>query len=513
MSRKLKVMFSTHGLVEGDFGYALDENGFPTEEIIAKKVITGQDTGGQVYYVKALASSSTNYDVDLVTRRVDPRICPQFGGTQADSVHNQCYEIEVQWHESPVIRSRVLRVPAGGKFDFVPKEEIVPLLPELIDNLYEFYKKENAIEDIEVVEGHYRDGMLAADMLCTKIEQETGRRPIMLVTSHSLGHKKYERNLPQYQAGLISQEEWNWHNFEQRIAHEKYAFNKADIIIATSPDEQRRLVVEPYSVDAEKITIIPPGYNDKMFTPLNPQELHKLKYRFVYNDLEGKEQVVDLSDKQVVSSLGRVVRDKGFCELARSMAEIVKDNPAAVYMVSGEQGNPITDECREIFKGHEDQIIFMPSLNQKEMARVYNISSVFVMSSLNEAFGMVPIEAMGCKTAVVVGRSGFNDFANCADIRDENQDLSKAIGLYAPSQEADRWRQIKALDVLLKNEELRRQIAENGYNYVRSNLTWEKISEQKDKIVQEVLNKREKGSHQKRNGNINIISAKSGKDI
>lgn len=91
--------------------------------------------------------------------------------------------------------------------------------------------------------------------------------------------------------------------------------------------------------------------------------------------------------------------------------------------------------------------------------------------------------------------------------------MSKAVGLYAPSQEADRWRQIKALDVLFKNEELRRQIAENGYNYVRSNLTWEKISEQKDKIVQEVLNKREKGSHQKRNGNINIISAKSGKDI
>ena len=182
-------------------------------------------------------------------------------------------------------------------------------------------------------------------------------------------------------------------------------------------------------------------------------------------------------------------------------------------MVSGEQGNPITDECREIFKGHEDQIIFMPSLNQKEMARVYNVSSVFVMSSLNEAFGMVPIEAMGCKTAVIVGRSGFNDFAHCADIRDENQDLSKAIGLYAPSQEADRWRQIKALDVLLKNEELRRQIAENGYNYVRSNLTWEKISEQKDKIVQEVLNKREKGSRQKRNGNINIMPTKSGKDI
>ena len=80
MAKKLKVMFSTHGLVEGDFGFNTDEHGYTISEVLSKKVITGQDTGGQVYYVKALATSSNNYDVDLVTRRVDPRICPQFGG-------------------------------------------------------------------------------------------------------------------------------------------------------------------------------------------------------------------------------------------------------------------------------------------------------------------------------------------------------------------------------------------------------------------------------------------------
>lgn len=176
MAKKLKVMFSTHGLVEGDFGFELDEKGYPTSKVISKKVITGQDTGGQVYYVKALAANSNNYDVDLVTRRVDPRICPQFGGTPHDLGKDINYTIEQQWHDSSVIRSRVLRVPAGGHFNFVPKEEIVPLLPEIINNLYDFYKKEGCIDRIEVVEGHYRDGMLAADMLCSKIEQETGRR-------------------------------------------------------------------------------------------------------------------------------------------------------------------------------------------------------------------------------------------------------------------------------------------------------------------------------------------------
>ncbi len=498
MPNKLKVMFSTHGLVEGDFGYQLDDKGFSTDTVLQKKVITGQDTGGQVYYVKALAANSDNYDVDLVTRRVDPRICPQFGGIERDLGSDINYDVEIQWHETADKKSRVLRVPAGGNFIFVPKEEIVPLLPELIDNLYEFYKKENRIKDIEVVEGHYRDGMLAADMLCNRIEKETGRRPIMLVTSHSLGHKKYERNLLMYKEGAISEEEWQWHNFEQRIAHEKYAFDKADIVIATSPDEQRRLVAEPYLTRDDKITIIPPGYNDKIFAPLSPQEKNKLRHQFTFKDLDGNTQTINFADKKVVSSLGRVVRDKGFCELAHTMVEIVKEDPSVIYMVSGEKGNPVTEECAKIFKGHEDNIIFLPSLNQQEMARVYNASSVFVMSSLNEAFGMVPIEAMGCKTAVVVGRSGFNDYANCADIRDDSQDFSKAIGLYAPSQEVDRWRQIKALKLLLNNDELREQIASNGYEFVRKNLTWQMISQQKDDIVERVSQTKNKIAAQSR---------------
>ncbi len=490
MTKKLKVMFSTHGLVEGDFAFDTDEKGFPVSKVVEKKVITGQDTGGQVYYVKALAANSDKYDVDLVTRRVDPRICPQFGGSAKNLGVDINYTVEQQWHECNDIRSRVLRVPAGGNFNFVPKEEIVTILPELINNLYDFYKKENIIENIEVVEGHYRDGMLAADMLCSKIEQETGRRPIMLVTSHSLGHKKYERNLPQYQSGNISKEEWQWHNFEQRIAHEKYAFDASDIIIATSPDEQRRLLEKPYLSEREKITIIPPGYNDSIFAPLSPQEINKLKYHFEYKDLHNEDCSIDLTDKKVVSSLGRVVRDKGFCELSKSMAEIMKEDPNIIYMVSGEATNPVTKECQEILKGFEDRVIFLPSLNQNEMARVYNISSVFVMSSLNEAFGMVPIEAMGCKTAVIVGRSGFNDFAHCADIRDDYQNYNNTIGLYAPSQEEDRWRQVKALKLLLTNEELRKQIAENGYNYVRNNLTWKQISNHKDAIVKKVMTSR-----------------------
>ena len=211
------------------------------------------------------------------------------------------------------------------------------------------------------------------------------------------------------------------------------------------------------------------------------------KYRFEYKNLYNEDCSIDLTDKKVVSTLGRVVRDKGFCELAHSMVEIMSQDPNVIFMVSGEATNPVTLECQEILKDFEDRVVYLPSLNQMEMAKVYNISSVFVMSSLNEAFGMVPIEAMGCKTAVIVGRSGFNDFAHCTDVRNDYQDYSMAIGLYGPSQEEDRWRQVKALQLLLNDEELRKQIAENGYNYVRNNLTWRQISKHKDEIVQKVL--------------------------
>jgi len=37
MAKKLKVMFSTHGLVEGDFGFNTDELGYPISEVLSKK--------------------------------------------------------------------------------------------------------------------------------------------------------------------------------------------------------------------------------------------------------------------------------------------------------------------------------------------------------------------------------------------------------------------------------------------------------------------------------------------
>ena len=492
MSKKLKVMFSTHGLVEGDYGYQLDEKGYPDENVIIQKnVITGTDTGGQVYYVKALASiQDDDYDINLVTRRVDSRICKEFGGTPKDLGNDINYTVEKQWHMVNGQKSLVLRVPAGGHFGFIPKESIVPVLPELVDNLVDYYEKQNMLKEIAVVEGHYRDGMLAADILCGKIEEKYGYRPVMLVTSHSLGHKKYERNLPKYQNGEISEEEWNWHNFQARINHETFAFNKADIIIATSPDEQRRLGTEPYNVDLNKVTVIPPGYNNEVFTPYAETKRAEMRRNFSYRDMDGQIRSFDLTGKKIVSSLGRVVRDKGFVELSRTMSELMKDNASLVYMVSSEKGNPVTAECEEILKKVRNNVIFLPSLKQNEMADIYNLSDVFVMSSLNEAFGMVPIEAMGCKTAVVVGRSGFNDFAHCADVRSEDADFSKAIGLYAPSQEEDRYRQIKAISMLLNNDHLREQIAQNGYNYVTANLTWQQISNQKNNLIKNVIRQR-----------------------
>lgn len=488
MSNKLKVMFSTHGLVEGDYAYDTDEKGFPSDMVVNKKVITGQDTGGQVYYVKALASVRSEYQTDLVTRRVDPRICPQFGGQAKDLGSDINYTIEEQWHQIDNQKNRVLRVPTNGNFNFIPKEEIVPQLPELVDKTFEYYKENGLLQDIKVVEGHYRDGMLAADMMATKVAQATGTRPVMIVTSHSLGHKKYERNLKDYEAGKISQEEWAWHGFEERIKHEIFAFNKADIIIATSPDEKERLLTKPYNIESKKIVIIPPGYNSKIFTPKDKEEAKK---NFVYKDLNGTEHIVDLRGKKVVSSLGRVVRDKGFVELSKTMAEIIKKDRNVVYMVSAENNNPVTKECEEILKDVRDNVIFLPSLNQTQMAEVYNTSDIFVMSSLNEAFGMVPIEAMGCKTSVVVGRSGFNDYAHCADIRIKDQDFTQAIGLYGPSQDVDRWRQQESIELLLNNDALRNQIAENGYNFVRHNLTWEAIAKTKDECVAKVAEARE----------------------
>ena len=108
-SRRLKniALLSTHGYVD------------PVPQL-------GQtDTGGQVVYVLELAKSiaRTGINVDIYTRWFDK------SKRQIDPVP-----------DNPGVR--VIRIQAG-KWEFIPKEFIYDVLPELADNMIGFIRNNN----------------------------------------------------------------------------------------------------------------------------------------------------------------------------------------------------------------------------------------------------------------------------------------------------------------------------------------------------------------------------------
>ncbi len=108
--------------------------------------------------------------------------------------------------------------------------------------------------------------------------------------------------------------------------------------------------------------------------------------------------------------------------------------------------------------------VFYPN-SDKEIAKIYNKSDIFISTSWWEGFGLPPLEAMNCKCALLVSDSGgVNEYAypeyNCL--------------MYEPKNRTDLKRQ---LIKLIFDADLINILQINGKN-ISSSFTWEKSTQQ-----------------------------------
>lgn len=120
---------------------------------------------------------------------------------------------------------------------------------------------------------------------------------------------------------------------------------------------------------------------------------------------------------------------------------------------------------------------FHESPSSDKLRKIYNSCDIFLFPSHCEGFGMPPMEAMACKLAVVTTNVG-------------------AILEYAVSGETAFVSPPKSPELLgenlirlIENEGFRKQIAEAGYNYIKR-FTWDKATDELEKVFSKVLNKR-----------------------
>jgi glycosyltransferase involved in cell wall biosynthesis len=179
-------------------------------------------------------------------------------------------------------------------------------------------------------------------------------------------------------------------NVNQQVYEiERRGMEAADLVIAVS-HFTRNIAIERYGIDPNKIITV--------HNAVEPPEVEK--------DLAQQKHFPE----KVVTFLGRITFQKGpeyFIEAAR----LILDRDPNVRFVMAGSGDLMNKMVRRVAQlGMSTRFHFTGFLRGQNIDRLFAITDVFVMPSVSEPFGIVPLEAMRSNVPVVISKqSGVSE--------------------------------------------------------------------------------------------------------
>jgi glycosyltransferase involved in cell wall biosynthesis len=162
---------------------------------------------------------------------------------------------------------------------------------------------------------------------------------------------------------------------------EREGMEAADRIITVS-NLTRQIVIDKYEIDPGKIMTV---------------------YNAVGHQAEVKESVFKKGPRdKIVTFLGRITYQKGPEYFIEAAALVLKkmDNVRFVMAGSGDMMPAMTDHVARL--GISDKFHFTGFLQGNDVLRILQGSDLFVMPSVSEPFGIVPLEAMQANVPVII---------------------------------------------------------------------------------------------------------------
>ncbi|RAP52608.1 MAG: glycosyl transferase [Methanosphaera sp. rholeuAM270] len=235
----------------------------------------------------------------------------------------------------------------------------------------------------------------------------------------------------------------------------KLLLNKADKIIITQDDYINSTHLQNYR---NKIVTIPNGVDTSLFTPT--QEKRKNNQIFF------------------LSVLDKFHKYKGLDYLLDALVEVKKEIPDVKLIVGGK------GELLDFYKSKtrkldlEDNVEFKGFLTDEEVIKNYQESELFILpsiSSLQEGFGIVVLEALSCETPVIsTDIVGVSD-----DVIETNSGIIIAPRNVGMLEEA--------IIKILCDKELIRTMGRNGRKLVMEKYEWSKIAETIHELYEDLL--------------------------
>ncbi len=243
---------------------------------------------------------------------------------------------------------------------------------------YSFLKSLYLIWKNKITHLHLSDGMLALEGKW--IKKFTGVKTA--ITIHGLD---------------ITYQNWLY----QKIIPK--SINSLDNIICVSNETKKQCIKRGISI--KKIIVIPNG--------VNPEEFLLKGTKKELREKLSKEINVDLKNKKILLTSGRLVKRKGVEWFVNNVfSKLSKDY---IYLISGE-GNEKDNIQRAIEKNKlENKVFILGKTNFKTLKLLYNSANFFIMPNIHiggniEGFGIVAIEAGSCGLPVITsGIEGIKD--------------------------------------------------------------------------------------------------------
>lgn len=236
----------------------------------------------------------------------------------------------------------------------------------------------------------------------------------------------------------------------------KFLLNSVDRIIIT---QKNYINTSPYIKNySNKIQIIPCGVNAKKFHPTGIERTPHLLF--------------------FLSVLDENHRYKGLDYLIRALAKVKKNFPRIKLIVGG-NGNLI-EEYKALARslGIAEIIEFHGFIPDERIVEYYNKCNAFVLpsiSSVQEGFGMVLLEAMACATPII-----------STDIVGVAEDVRRSgAGIIVPPR--DEHAMAEALKIILSDNNLALNMGKNGRELVEEKYTWKCVAETICNVYEELI--------------------------
>jgi len=195
-------------------------------------------------------------------------------------------------------------------------------------------------------------------------------------------------------------------------AYPRWLIRQMDAIIATS--EEAAGFVAPV------VATIPHGVDCNRFRPMDRDELHRDHF--------------GLSGIPLMGIFGRVRPEKGTDLFVQAAINLLPKHPTYKALIVGKATRKFKSfkadlEATIKEAGLEDRFIWLDGVPFNDMNEVYQSVKLCVAPARYEGFGLVPLEAMACETAVVASRTGAYEDIVASGVTGELVDCDDLDGL------------------------------------------------------------------------------------